>query len=100
MNVRLTRESVRDLLLDAICDDDVLGSGDAFAAVNRIFDHVVKAVRRDSRFPRLSRNELDLVLADARRATDEELVGLIAGRVDLRVALDAGLDVIDGKPST
>jgi len=60
--------------------------GEAYAATQTIFDGVIAALRR--RFPAIKRHEIDLLLGDARRETEQLLDELITGSVDVGAVVD------------
>jgi hypothetical protein len=51
--------TIEDVLTFEVYDD-----GDTEQVVDMIFDGVVKVLRRDARFPRLTRTDYDLLFAD------------------------------------
>ena len=66
---------LRDLIADALVE--LVDDGDAFGEVDRIFSGVVRALQRDSRFPRLSEAQFHLLFADAKRDAEEDVAAVV-----------------------
>jgi hypothetical protein len=60
--------------------------GEAYKEVEAIFNNTTAALRKH--FPGVSRDALDLVLADARRDAERAIYGLIHNTVDVGTAVN------------
>lgn len=82
-------EMIDDIVGDAIMWFDTLTENDADVAVDTLLDRVIAVLRGDERMPRLSREQWDLLFADAAARSKAELGELIEGKGDVVEAADA-----------
>jgi hypothetical protein len=71
----------------AVRDIPALGRGDAAALADRVVDGLIDSLRRTPALPARSHSEWELLLADQRRRTAEQIAEIIDGHVDLEEVL-------------
>jgi hypothetical protein len=67
----------------AVRDIPALDRKDAAALADRIVDNLIDSLRRNPALPARTYSEWDLLFADQRQRTAEQIAAIIAGHVDL-----------------
>jgi hypothetical protein len=67
----------------AVRDVPALDRKDAAALADRVIDSLIDSLRRNPTLPTRSHSEWDLLLADQRQRTAEQIAATIDGHVDL-----------------
>jgi hypothetical protein len=83
------------LIEDATSFIPVLDARDAQAIADDIIEKIIKTLRADARFPKLSLRQWDLLLADLRNDVADHVTDFIDGMADLDDTLNAIQDTIE-----
>jgi hypothetical protein len=88
--------TLRSIVREAICWAAFSGDGAVGEGLDgtRVVDQVINVLRRDPRFPRLPRDDYEMLLGDVRRDLDEALDRAFEDMVGIDCAIDAAVEAL------